>query len=71
MDRLLEAYAEKCPAYQSVKGCIECSWDAEVEEGYPADQEDWSRNLAGHGPDPERHMPLPTVVGQGRMLSLW
>jgi uncharacterized OsmC-like protein len=33
VDRLLEVYAEKCPAYQSVKGCIECSWDAEVEEG--------------------------------------
>ena len=32
VDRLLEVYAEKCPAYQSVKGCIECSWDAEVEE---------------------------------------
>jgi uncharacterized OsmC-like protein len=32
MDRLLESYAEKCPAYQSVKGCIECSWDAEIEE---------------------------------------
>jgi uncharacterized OsmC-like protein len=33
VDRLLEVYAEKCPAYQSVKGCIECSWDAEIEEG--------------------------------------
>ena len=33
VDRLLEAYAEKCPAYQSVKGGIECSWAAEVEEG--------------------------------------
>jgi uncharacterized OsmC-like protein len=33
VDRLLESYAEQCPAYQSVKGCIECSWDAEVEEG--------------------------------------
>jgi uncharacterized OsmC-like protein len=32
VDRLLEVYAEKCPAYQSVKGCIDCSWDAEVEE---------------------------------------
>jgi hypothetical protein len=31
--RLLESYAEKCPAYQSVKGCIECSWDAEIEQG--------------------------------------
>lgn len=33
VDRLLESYAEKCPAYQSVKGCIDCSWEAEVEEG--------------------------------------
>jgi uncharacterized OsmC-like protein len=33
VDRVLASYAEKCPAYQSVKGCIECSWDAEVEEG--------------------------------------
>jgi uncharacterized OsmC-like protein len=32
VDRLLASYAEKCPAYQSVKGCIECSWDAEIEE---------------------------------------
>jgi uncharacterized OsmC-like protein len=32
VDRVLEVYAEKCPAYQSVKGCIDCSWDAEVEE---------------------------------------
>jgi uncharacterized OsmC-like protein len=33
LDRLLEVYAEKCPAYQSVKGCIQCSWDAEIDEG--------------------------------------
>ena len=32
-DRVLASYAEKCPAYQSVKGCIECSWEAEIEEG--------------------------------------
>jgi len=32
VDRVLAAYAEKCPAYQSVKGCIACSWDAEIEE---------------------------------------
>ncbi len=32
VDRVLATYAEKCPAYQSVKGCIECSWDADVEE---------------------------------------
>jgi uncharacterized OsmC-like protein len=33
VDRVMTSYAEKCPAYQSVKGCIECSWDAEMEEG--------------------------------------
>lgn len=32
VDRLLQSYAEKCPAYQSVKGCIDCSWEAEIEE---------------------------------------
>ena len=32
VDRALESYAEKCPAYQSVKGCIDCSWNVEVEE---------------------------------------
>jgi len=30
VDRALETYAQKCPAYQSVKGCIECSWDLEI-----------------------------------------
>jgi uncharacterized OsmC-like protein len=32
VERALETYAEKCPAYQSVKGCIDCSWEVEVEE---------------------------------------
>ena len=32
IDRLLDSYAEQCPAYQSVKGCIECTWGAEIEE---------------------------------------
>lgn len=32
VDRVLARYAEKCPAYQSVKGCIDCSWDVEIEE---------------------------------------
>jgi uncharacterized OsmC-like protein len=31
-ERALAVYAEKCPAYQSVKGCIECSWEADMEE---------------------------------------
>ena len=33
VDRVLASYAEKCPAYQSVKGCIDCSWDARIVEG--------------------------------------
>jgi hypothetical protein len=32
IERLLGHYAEACPAYQSVKGCIACSWTAEIEE---------------------------------------
>jgi len=31
-ERALSSYADKCPAYQTVKGCIECSWNAEMEE---------------------------------------
>jgi hypothetical protein len=30
--RVLDSYAEQCPAYQSVKGCIECTWEADIEE---------------------------------------
>lgn len=33
LDRALATYAEKCPAYQSVKGCIDCSWTVDAEEG--------------------------------------
>ena len=33
IERLLDHYAEACPAYQSVKGCIACSWTAEIVEG--------------------------------------
>ncbi len=32
IERLLDSYAEQCPAYQSVKGCIECTWGADIEE---------------------------------------
>ena len=32
IERVLDSYAEQCPAYQSVKGCIECTWEAEIEE---------------------------------------
>lgn len=31
-ERALETYAEKCPAYQSVRGCIDCSWEAAIKE---------------------------------------
>lgn len=32
IQRALETYAEKCPAYQSVKGCIDCTWEADIQE---------------------------------------
>ena len=32
VERVLERYADSCPAYQSVKGCIACTWEAEIEE---------------------------------------
>jgi steroid 5-alpha reductase family enzyme len=31
VDRALEIFAEECPAYQSVKGCIACTWEAIIE----------------------------------------
>jgi len=31
-ERALEIYSDACPAYQTVKDCIECSWTAEMEE---------------------------------------
>jgi uncharacterized OsmC-like protein len=27
VERVLAAHAAQCPAYQSVKGCIDCSWE--------------------------------------------
>lgn len=32
VNRILPAYADKCPAYQSVKGCIDCSWTMDLTE---------------------------------------
>lgn len=29
VQRLLERFSDKCPAYQSIKGCIDCRWDTE------------------------------------------
>ena len=31
-ERALAVYADLCPAYQSVKGCIDCAWEATIEE---------------------------------------
>lgn len=31
-ERAVDVYADLCPAYQSVKGCIECTWNAEIKE---------------------------------------
>jgi uncharacterized OsmC-like protein len=30
IQRAVVAHAEACPAYQSVKGCIDCSWTFEI-----------------------------------------
>ena len=32
VNRALETYAAKCPAYLSVKDCISCSWEAIIQE---------------------------------------
>ncbi len=32
VDRALNSFASKCPAYQSVKDCIACTWEAEITE---------------------------------------
>ena len=32
-ERAVATHAEKCPAYNSIKGCIECTWQAEICEG--------------------------------------
>jgi hypothetical protein len=29
--RALSTYADLCPAYQSVKDCIACTWEADIE----------------------------------------
>jgi len=31
-ERALALYSDKCPAYQTVKDCIKCSWKAVIEE---------------------------------------
>jgi uncharacterized OsmC-like protein len=31
-ERVLDVYAEKCPGYQTVKKCVEVSWNAQMEE---------------------------------------
>jgi len=32
IERVLDSYAQQCPAYQSVKGCIECTWVVDIKE---------------------------------------
>jgi organic hydroperoxide reductase OsmC/OhrA len=32
-ERAVALYAEKCPAYQTVKDCIDISWQADMTEG--------------------------------------
>jgi len=31
-ERALAVYADKCPAYQTVRNCIQVSWTAQMEE---------------------------------------
>lgn len=31
-ERALATYSKACPAYQSIKGCIDCSWTTDMEE---------------------------------------
>lgn len=31
-EKVLAVYSKNCPAYQSIKGCIDCSWSAEMDE---------------------------------------
>jgi organic hydroperoxide reductase OsmC/OhrA len=32
-ERAVALYADKCPAYQTVKDCIDVSWQADMSEG--------------------------------------
>jgi uncharacterized OsmC-like protein len=32
INRALETYAEKCPAYQSVKDCIDVTWSVSIKD---------------------------------------
>lgn len=29
-ERALSVYADMCPAYQTVKGCVDCAWEADI-----------------------------------------
>jgi len=31
VERVMDHYAELCPAYQSVQGCINCTWEIEMQ----------------------------------------
>ena len=33
VEKVLGFFAKGCPAYQSVKGCIDVSWTSELREG--------------------------------------
>ena len=32
IERVLQSYAEKCPAYQSVRDSIQCTWEVDITE---------------------------------------
>ena len=29
-ERALSVYADMCPAYQTVKDCVDCTWEADI-----------------------------------------
>jgi hypothetical protein len=31
-EKALAGYPKNCPAYQSIKGCVDCSWTPEIVE---------------------------------------
>jgi uncharacterized OsmC-like protein len=30
-ERALSVYADMCPAYQTVKDCVDCAWEADIQ----------------------------------------
>lgn len=39
LERAFRNFAEKCPAFQSVKDCIRCTWESEIIESSPRESD--------------------------------